>query len=206
MFQTPYLGWLRRGSETIPRPQKQPQQMSQSWPPADTNDANHPAIQPQRCVNRRHAMGQVILKIREGNSLSYHFVDALLPLGVANSAPLADAPCTVLSPPDTDHDASSSTTVLTIGLVCEGWTTSCFPGVTDDNTQFHSMCERVCVCVHISTLHESRIVTSFRSQDTQRVFVWDFSQPHRMSSDISLSSVSLWSSLGRTFVWSVLLK
>lgn len=123
--------------------------------------------------------------------MSYHFLDALLSLGVANSVPLADAPsCPLL--------ILTLTPVLTIGLVCEGWTTPCFPGVTDDNTQFHSMCERVCVCVHISTLHgpdsvyesSSRIVTSFRTQDTQRVFVRNFCQPHRMSSDIS-SSVSL---------------
>lgn len=81
-----------------------------------------------------------MLKRRGGNSFSHHFVDDLLFLDAASSVPLADDLCPVLFPPSTDHDASSSTSALTIGLVCEVWRTHTVSPM--------SVC--VCVCVHVT--------------------------------------------------------
>lgn len=68
---------------------------------------NSPKIKPYRSGNTRHpTRGRIMLKLKRGNSFTHHFVDDLMFLCVANSVPLADGPCPVLSPPSTDHDAS----------------------------------------------------------------------------------------------------
>lgn len=66
----------------------------------------HWRIAPKLGTHVTTTRGQIMLKLKRGNSFTYHFVDDLMFLGVMNPVPLADGPRPVLSPPSTDHDAS----------------------------------------------------------------------------------------------------